>query len=235
MEATFNTEAIILNRRPFKENDCWITIYSSDKGKLEIVARGVKKIKSKLAAHLEPFNYASLMIVKGKKYDYVGSAASLNCYANVKKDFEKIEFAGRLISIFNKVIKYEEGDEDAFYFLKNFLDFINKENSLDCEWIEHIFLWKLLVILGHKPELFYCIKCKKKLILANNKFNPSAGGIVCETCGEKKDLTISNNSVKILRLIHNLELEDIIKIKIKQHQKKEIFLTISSFYHYLFY
>ena len=39
--------AIVLMRRDFRENDQIITFYTKDNGKVEVLARGVKKIISK--------------------------------------------------------------------------------------------------------------------------------------------------------------------------------------------
>ena len=47
MEETYNTKAIILNRQPFRERDSRVTIFSLERGKLILVARGTKKITSK--------------------------------------------------------------------------------------------------------------------------------------------------------------------------------------------
>ena len=69
MEETFNTKAIILKREPFWEADTRVVVYSLEKGKLHLIARGTKKISSKLAGHLEPMNFVDLMVVRGKQFD----------------------------------------------------------------------------------------------------------------------------------------------------------------------
>ena len=43
MEETFYTRAIILKRSPWRENDSKVTVYSLERGRLELVARGTKK------------------------------------------------------------------------------------------------------------------------------------------------------------------------------------------------
>ncbi len=106
MEATYQIKAIILNRMAFSEDDTKVIIYSQTKGKLELVARGTKKIKSKLAGHVEPITLSDLMVVHGRQYDYVGNAVTQKSFANVKSDLDKLMIVGRIISIFNKIIKF---------------------------------------------------------------------------------------------------------------------------------
>jgi DNA repair protein RecO (recombination protein O) len=47
--------AIVLSRRDFRENDQMIVLYTLEKGKIEALAKGIKKTVSKNAAFLEPF------------------------------------------------------------------------------------------------------------------------------------------------------------------------------------
>ena len=47
-------QAIVLSRRDFREFDQMISLYTREQGKLELLARGLKKVTSKNAAHLEP-------------------------------------------------------------------------------------------------------------------------------------------------------------------------------------
>ena len=94
MEETYNTTAIITNNEPYREHDSKITAYTIDRGKLELIARGTKKIKSKLAGHLEPASLVNLMVVHGKQYDYTGFADSQNLYINIKNNYDKILICG---------------------------------------------------------------------------------------------------------------------------------------------
>ncbi len=152
---TFSTKAIILNRQDFRENDLRVVVYSKDYGKLELVARGAKKQTSKMAGHVEPFNLVNLMAVKGKQFDYIGSAISNNCFTNIKNDFDKVSAAGKSINIFNKSIKPEYPDQKIFYLLEDFLIAIN--NNLDLSILSISFKLKLMALLGYVPELYNCI------------------------------------------------------------------------------
>ena len=55
MSQTYTTEGIILKRKDYQENDRLFTIYSKDYGKIDLIAKGTKKISSKLNSYLEPF------------------------------------------------------------------------------------------------------------------------------------------------------------------------------------
>lgn len=240
MEETYNLNAIVLYRRPFAEVDGCVTLYSWERGKLDLVVRGLKKIKSKLAGHLEPLTLASIMAVRGRQYDYVGAAVSEQSCGGIKCDLEKLTAAGRAINVFNKLVKIGVVDEKLFILLKNFLQILNnyKPSAISYELFLQTFIFKLLSELGHQPELYYCVNCRSKITPVGMKFDPARGGLICGKCSaglkEKEQLTISENSVKLLRLAEKNGLEKIVKIKIDKKAEVEIKNIISSFLNYIF-
>jgi len=248
MEATYQIKAIILNRMAFSEDDTKVIIYSQTKGKLELVARGTKKIKSKLAGHVEPITLSDLMVVHGRQYDYVGNAVTQKSFANVKSDLDKLMIVGRIISIFNKIIKFSQAEKNVYDLLENFLNLFDTDIIPPANYnlLASFFIFKLLVELGYQPELSYCVNCKNKITPKDNKFDLGKGGVICKDCtspetpplikrGDKgKRLTISDNGIKLLRLVNQYNLSKLIKIKINEKLKKEVINIISSFLNYHF-
>jgi len=239
MEETFNIKALILNRKPFSEDGSKVTVYSENLGKLELMARGAKKIKSKLAGHLEPISLAEIMAVRGRQYNYIGAAVSKNCYVNIKNNFNKIKAAGQAIKVFNLIIKPGQSDQDIFSLLKNYFDFLDGASvKPDYDLFVQLFIFKLLIKLGHKPELYNCVNCRKKISPSGNKFDLARGGLVCVKCLPKPErahqLIISENSIKILRLADKSDFKELDKINLSSNIKKEILNIVSLFFSYIF-
>jgi DNA repair protein RecO (recombination protein O) len=251
MEETYRTRTIILDKKPFREHDAKITAYSFDRGKLELVARGLRKIKSKLAGHLEPIILSDLMVVKGKRFDYVGSAVGKNYFKFLRKDFEKLSAAGRAISIFKKIIKEGEGDEELFNLLVGFLRTLNNyelrtlptclsdrqagRQVTNYELFFNFFVLKLISDLGHKPELYNCVVCKNKIKPKGNRFDFLKGGVVCGNCGKTANASpISDDCIKILRLVvlKENEFEKLTKLKIGDKLNIEFKNIVGSFLTY---
>lgn len=240
MDATYTTKAIILSRQPFRENDCRVVAYSRDRGKIDLVARGTKKISSKLAGHLEPFNLSDLMVARGRHYDYIGAAVSRNCHYNIKTDLEKLKFAGKAINIFNQLIKQGESDASVFRLLIKILDIINnsEKQAISYELLVNFYILKLMSLLGHKPELYNCVVCRDKILPDSNEFDFLRGGLVCAICRKnnknKQVLPISADCIKVLRLAVESDLDKSIKLKINDKLTEETSNIISSFYNFIY-
>ncbi|MBI4812521.1 DNA repair protein RecO [Candidatus Falkowbacteria bacterium] len=237
MEETYFTKAIVLNRTPWREDGARVTVYSKERGKLDLMARGARKAGSKLAAHLEPITFSRLMVVRGKNYDYAGSTVSENSYFNIKNDLEKIFLAGGVLKIFNELVKGNERDEYIFFLLQETLKILNSEQMVSAkggQLLYNFFILKLLVFLGHKPELYNCVVCHKRITPGDgNKFDLAKGGVACGKCSPA-GLTISDDCIKVLRVVVENGLANSIKLKINNKLEKEATNIISSFLKYNF-
>ena len=76
-------KAIVLSRRDFRESDQIISLYTKEKGKLELLARGVKKITSKNSAHLEPFSLVDIDIAYGKEFNHLTKVQPIEYFKNI--------------------------------------------------------------------------------------------------------------------------------------------------------
>jgi DNA repair protein RecO (recombination protein O) len=224
MDSTFGAIGIILKRFPVNENDVKAVVYTEKKGKLELIVRGAQKIGSKMAGHIEPLNLINLMIVNGKRYNYIGSTVCLDCFFNIKNDFDKINYSGEAIRFFDLVVKFDEPDKKIFYLLKDFLEAVSKINS-DSKLLSIFFSFKLLILLGHGPELHHCLICRNKIKEEQNVFDFKQGGLICPNClkrpGKNYQLTISSNCIKVLRLVKEVDLSKL-RFKVDNKIKKEL-------------
>jgi len=236
MKETTNTRAIVLRRLKYRENDSRITVYSLEKGLMDLVVRGTTRPKSKLAGHIEPLSLVNVMIVPGRRIDYAGSVVTEKCFLGIKSDLEKIEIASQAVRIFNKLVKEGEADENLFFLLVDFLTVIDSGIVIDenLDLFKYVFIYKFLHNLGHGAEMEICVECKKKLKEERNIFDFTRGGMLC--CHEKKglnSLTVSPDCVKLLRLLRDNNFLYLAKIKANNTLGKETVNSIRLFYNYI--
>jgi len=231
----YNTTAIILKQRNFQENDKLITAYTKDFGKLILLARGVKKIKSKLAGHIEPFFLSKITIAKGKRYDHLTGALVSQSFPKIRKNYEKIVFLDYLMEEVDVLVKTHHRDKKIFDLLQGLLkntDKLEKHEVIKLYLLNASFILKLVSFLGFQPELYNCLKCKKRIKKGKIFFNPEKGGIICQNCHSQKDLEISANSVKICRLLLVEPLNLWLKKKIALKYLEEVNKVLNPFLEY---
>jgi len=219
-----SSEAIIINRNDWRENDSRVVLYTKKFGKLSLVARGAKKMRSKIAGHIEPISLADIMILKGRAYDYLGSAITRSAYLNIKADLNALYFVGAALSLFDRLVKEAAEDQELFNFLTSWLDNLeanlneplSKENG---ELLYDYFSLRLLAILGYRPELYHCLECHRKIEPGANYFNLRLGGLICSDCLSTSQnkylpnelLAVSDNCIKLLRIFSESDKYPVIK------------------------
>ncbi len=233
MDETYTTRAVILKRQPFREQDSRVVVFCFNKGRLDLVARGTAKFTSKLSAHIEPITLSDIMVVKGKKLSYVGGSVSRECFKNIKNDLVKIRVVSEVFNLFFEFVKLEKRDSELFALLLEFLYILNDDVDCDSRLLLSFFKFKFLIILGYTPELYKCVTCQTRISLDENKINLSLGGLICKKCNfENNSLEISNEAIKILRLVRDKNFDYLLRVKIDSDLFRELEIVINDFYNY---
>lgn len=63
--------AFVLGRTPHKEHDRTVDLYTKELGRVCALARGLRKITSKLAGHLQPLSFAQVRLVEKNSFQVV--------------------------------------------------------------------------------------------------------------------------------------------------------------------
>lgn len=190
-------EAIVLSRRDFREYDQIITVYTKEQGKLELLARGVKKIISKNTAHLEPFSYVMVECVPGKEIIHLTTAQTLNTFPFIRSNLESLLGAQIIVKIVDTIVQVGERDQRIFSLVKRWLFYVETVAVFNYFLIDG-FVMSLLSFLGFSPIIDKCVVCEKKFsTMIKEELNASGnkkrgglyfagGGLVCPNCRELK-------------------------------------------------
>ncbi len=89
----YSTEGVVLLRRNFSEADRIINIYSKHYGKISVIAKSVRKIKSKKRGSLEVFSHIKFSAARGKNLDIITEVETINSFESIRKDLSKVAVA----------------------------------------------------------------------------------------------------------------------------------------------
>lgn len=217
----YQTQAIVLKRKNTKEADKILTFYTKKYGKLIGLAKGIKKISSKLAGHLEPFYLIQLTLVEGKTFKIVSEAKTINSFKSLRSNLERTSIAYFISEIVDKLMGREEKNEELFYLLKKTFEFLEKERNIDL--VLPYFEFNFLSQIGFRPDFNQCVRCQKKI--KDEKeiyFSFKDGGLIDKNCQKGSDFKISPAILKFLKLSERLEIDFLKKIKSKKPLVLEI-------------
>ena len=218
---SYKAHGIILKRSNLGEADRIVTIFSEEYGKIKFVAKGSRRIKSKLAGSIEPFYFTSFIISKGKSLDILTSASIKKIPIHDEKNLKLIKTASFFSELVDKMWPEKVPNTEIYSLLDEVFTFLGKGE--DDEIVRLYFESKFYLISGYFPETFVCVRCGHRSE-ENLRFSPSAGGIVDTSCyasyGDSRN--ISTDAVKLWRFASNNSLSDFLKIKISNDLKREL-------------
>jgi len=240
------TSGFILKKVDRRETDQLLTIYTKDFGKLEILAKAIRKISSKLKSGAEIFYLSEIEFIQGKTRKTLTDAILIEKFENLKKDLKRIKIAYKISEFLDNLISGQEPDQKIWRLL---LETFNKLNT-ECKIKEirykiyYYFAWNLLLILGYRPELYNCVLCQKKLVPGKLFFSAKEGGVICQKCFKELELgksphqiwcggkEITTETIKILRIILKKNWTLFSKLKIEKPNLKSLNTIINEYYSY---
>ncbi len=175
-------------------------------GKIAVIAKGVRKEKSKLAGSVELFSLTDFTIHKGRgEMGVLTGAKMLRYYGNILKNFERMELAGLVMKKISAVA--ESSDSSEYYrIIDQSLFALN--DAVDVKLVESWFLLNVLRAMGDEVN-FYRDASGKKLDAGNKySFDVSENCFVVDTNG-----MYGADEIKLLRLLVSTDLNVVRRVK----------------------
>lgn len=148
MEETYRLKAVVLGRQSLRENDLLVDLLTEEQGRLKLVARGAKKFRSKIAAHVEPFCLVEAMAIRGRKEDYLGSCLSAEVFAVLKSDLVRLKMASEAVILVKDAVREREPVPGIFKALIEYLSYLNTASIEPAKFQADIFAVKVYDSLG---------------------------------------------------------------------------------------
>ena len=141
-----------------------------DQGKLSLMARGVRKPKSKLAGGIELFSTSQITYMPGRgEIGTLISARLEKNYAAIVRDINRVQLSYEIIKTINKATEDHPGPE-YFGLLQTTFEALNNYKITD-ELIKTWFQAQLLRHSGHSPNLITDTSGDKLSIDQNYNFD----------------------------------------------------------------
>lgn len=88
--ASYKTRAISLKTAPFAEADKMVTLFTREHGKIKAIAKGARRVPSRLGGRVEPFTYAEYFIAKGRSLDIISQCGMIETFQWLREDPKRL-------------------------------------------------------------------------------------------------------------------------------------------------
>jgi DNA repair protein RecO (recombination protein O) len=181
LAGSLKTEGIVIRSLRYGEADRILHLYTPHRGRVGVIAKGVRRARSRFGGRLEPFFRLDLVLYEGRgDLLTVTSAETLAAHPRLREHAGALDGAARACEAVARV--FDEGDPHAgvYHLLANELALLDRDPAAAGRANALAFRLKLLLAAGFAPQLVACASCGEREHLVG--FSGAAGGVVCAAC-----------------------------------------------------
>ncbi|MGE5693384.1 MAG: DNA repair protein RecO [Candidatus Zixiibacteriota bacterium] len=195
------TNAVILGGRRFGDSSKIISAYTSEFGKVHLLAKGALAPKSKFLSALETFSESELIFYHKTTTELhlLSQGTLLKSHLRLADKADIFPFAAAACEITDEWIKGEDQNSAYFQLLTGFLNRLETATPPQAPFLFWLFVYYGASILGFRPNLEACFRCGKKENKKSYLFHPEKGGLVCA-----EDARESERYLKVSTELKNL-------------------------------
>lgn len=211
----YSTPAIVLRQRKLGDADKILVLYTARGGKAEVVAKGVRKSRSRMAGHVEPLSHANFQLAKGRSLDIVTQVETIEPFAELRGDLDRMS---RALYACELLDRFTESQHESFGLYRLLLDTLRRLSTRDdIETPVRYFEMALLDAMGYRPELEECVSCRQRLEAVTNFWSPGGGGVMCPRCVPEDVVVrpLSLNALKLMRLMLHGRFSDVARVTVE--------------------
>jgi DNA repair protein RecO (recombination protein O) len=174
----------VLRARQLGEADRILTLFTAQRGKLDGVAKGVRRPRSHLAGRVEPFNECDFLMHRGRSLEVIVSAEIVRAPWSqlvVPQRYAVVAVVGELIDAF---CEPDLALPDVYELLVGAI--AASAAAAAPRSLLPRFSLRLLGMLGLAPPLTTCIGCGASLPEGPVWLDARAGGLVDRGCRERR-------------------------------------------------
>lgn len=229
----YQTEAIIIKKVKLGEADRILTLYTPHLGKIQAVAKGVRRPRSKMSGHLELLTHSLVSLARGRNLDTITGSQTINSFLPLKSDLKLVSYALYTTELVNQFSAENLENHPLFQLLLQTLHRLcqNGDNELVLRYFE----LHLLNAAGYRPQLGQCVSCRSMLKDTTNSFSPGAGGMLCPACrqSQPQSYPLSANAQKVLLLLQNNDYSIVSKLELDSELSRQLEMVMRNYLRYL--
>ena len=215
----------VLKTRDYKDYDSIVTIYFKEYGKMNLIAKGIKRIKSKNSVSCLPCHLIEFTFIPKKGLSSLIRATNIKRYQHVEMDLMGLVYSSYFLEFLYRSEDENKPSEEHFNFIIKLHEAIN--NGYQPELIYSLTNAYILRTVGSGIQVDSCTKCCN----TNNIIGISVinGGFVCNDCLGNFDQIFKKEILKSFRQLNKAGFEHLDLLKFNLNDLKQINFVMENF------
>ncbi|WP_178023156.1 DNA repair protein RecO [uncultured Paenibacillus sp.] len=224
----YRVEGIVIRSMDYGEGNKIITLCTETSGKIGVLVRGAKKVKSRHAALTQLFTHGEYVFFRQN-----GGLGTLNqgemieSHFSLREDLFLAAYASYACELLDKTLQDEEVGSFWYTQLKACLEGLS--SGKDPQIVIHLFEMKILQAAGYGPSFESCVYCGR--VDDSPYVSPRLGGRLCRACRHQDPaaMQVTPGVLKLLTLFEKMDLRRLGNVEVKEETKRELKTVMRAF------
>lgn len=225
----YTVDGLVLRAQNYGENDRLITILTAD-GKMTVIAKGARSLKSKIKNLTEPFVYANFELnQRSGGIAWIKGGSIEQSFYDLRNSIDRLFLSTYICDVANELSGERIDCSDMLRLTLNTLYAIMSEKR-PLPQIKAVFEIRASAMSGYRPNVDYCEHCETEKT-ENTYFDVMNGGIICSDClqkrGEihKRNLSLTYDDIRENNVLLPLNPSSLAAIRYALHSPTEKMLS----------
>lgn len=223
MNKHFGTTGIVIRKIDFGEADRIVTVLTEDMGKIDCIAKGARRLKSKFCGRLELFSEVQLTCYQGQSLACLNEAYLIDGFPD-SKEINRHRVLFYIAEITHRLIQTDQQIEGIYPLLRETLHYLKSEEKTDV--ILHAYLVKLFTLTGFLSPWNQCATCNEPLNISEPIHLGDDANVICQGCSNTIHRRIEVPLIKWVNFLQHYPLPDALKVQVDQKDHQSVWLWL---------
>lgn len=216
----YKTEGIIIRVRDYNEADRIVTLLTGDYGKVQAIAKGCRKPKSRKRGIIQQFTYGEFILYRGKSLDTITQCEARESFGILRENLDRMAHGAYITELLDGFSTSGEHHNELFYLTLMTLHLLSLDDPV---LVTRAFEIRLMNLLGYKPHLETCVHCGERLKGPIISFSSRLGGGLCQMCSrcDSESMACSMGTVNMLKQLSTWDIKRLRVLKMSPDIRRE--------------
>ena len=176
----YAVDGLVIRVSEAGENDKRLVLLTPDRGRISVLAKGARSLRSKYMHATPLFTYGNYEISERGGAAWLSGASVIEPFHGLQEDIERLALASYLVDVAHELSGQDEPAEDLLRLCLNLL-FALAHDQKPKELIKAVFEFRVMSEAGYLPDLSGCRICGKQRA-AYMYLDVMGGGLTCAEC-----------------------------------------------------
>ena len=225
------TEAIVLRAMKYRETSQIVTLFTREKGKMAVLAKGARLLKSRFGSSLQPMSYTQVVFYHKptRGLQTLSESAHVQFFHGISRNLEKISIGLRIVELIYALMPEEQQHPQVFNLLVEVLARLDEADAHAINLLPY-FQMRLGMMLGFAPDI------DRDMV----EHLPDEGGVLALDTGAilLPDATpraarrAARTALRAFAILARADLDTVMRMRLDADTRREVNALIEDFLRY---